>query len=54
MLQTIFADQVESVELYPAGSEMSQTACSRFPISMPECGCDAARPVPIVVVWMRK
>ena len=54
VLQTIFADQVESVELYPAGSEMSQTACSRFPISMPECGCDAARPVPIVVVWMRK
>ena len=54
VLQTMFADQVESVELFPAGSEHSQTACSRFPINMPQCGCDAARPVPIVVVWLRK
>ncbi|MBI3790322.1 MAG: carboxypeptidase regulatory-like domain-containing protein [Gemmatimonadetes bacterium] len=54
VLQTLFADQVESIEIYPAGSELSGTACSRFPITMPQCGCDAARSPAIVVVWLRK
>ena len=54
ILQTITSDMVESVELYPAGSEMSSTACGRFPLSMPACNCDAARPPAIVVVWIRK
>jgi hypothetical protein len=53
-LQTIFADQVELVEIYPAGSENSLTACARFPITMPQCDCAAARSRPIVVVWLRK
>lgn len=54
VLQTLFADQVESVELYPEGSEFSGTACARFPISMPQCGCDRPRSPAIVVVWLRK
>jgi hypothetical protein len=54
VLQTLFADQVESVELYPEGSEFSGTACARFPISMPQCGCDQPRSPAIVVVWLRK
>jgi hypothetical protein len=54
ILQTITSDMVESVELYPAGSEMSSTACGRFPLSMPACNCDAARSPAIVVVWIRK
>ncbi|MBI2796751.1 MAG: carboxypeptidase regulatory-like domain-containing protein [Gemmatimonadetes bacterium] len=53
-LQTIFADQVELVEVYPAGSENSLTACARFPITIPQCDCNAARSRPIVVVWLRK
>ncbi len=54
VLQTLFADQVESVELFPAGSENSSTACSRFPSTMTACNCDAARSPAIVVVWLRK
>ena len=53
-LQTLFADQVELIEVYPAGSENSLTACARFPITMPQCDCSAARSRPIVVVWLRK
>ncbi len=52
VLQTLFADQVESVARFPTGSELSLTACSRFPITMPQCACDAARPVSIVMVRM--
>ena len=52
-LQTIFADQVELVEIYPAGSENSATACARFPITMPQCDCNAARSQPVVVVWLK-
>ena len=54
VLQTICGDPVEGSERVPEGSELSSTACSRFPITMPQCGCDAARSPAIVVVWLRK
>lgn len=47
-----FADQVEAIELYPEGSEMSSTACARL-TNVNGCDCDAARPPPVVVVWLR-
>ena len=47
-----FADQVEAIELYPEGSEMSSTACGRL-THVNGCDCDAARPPPVVVVWLR-
>ena len=47
-----FADQVEAIELYPEGSEMSSTACGRL-TNINGCDCDAARPPPVVVVWLR-
>jgi hypothetical protein len=47
-----FADQVEAIELYPEGSEMSSTACARL-TNINGCDCDAARSPPVVVVWLR-
>ena len=47
-----FADQVEAIELYPEGSEMSSTACGRL-TNINGCDCDAARSPPVVVVWLR-
>ena len=51
VLQTIFADQVEAVELYDENSENSRTACARFPAGSP-CTC-AARTPSVVVVWLK-
>ena len=50
-LQTIFADQVDAVEIYEANSENSRSACARFPISSP-CTCAAQTPS-VVVVWLK-
>lgn len=52
-LQAIVASSVELVELYPAGSEKSMTACKRFAPESRECSCAAARPAAFVVVWLR-
>ena len=51
VLQTIFADQVEAVEIYAENSENSRTACARFPLNS-ACSCGATTPS-VVVVWLK-
>ena len=51
VLQTLFADQVEAVEIYNANSENSRTACARFPANS-RCTCGAQTPS-VVVVWLK-
>ena len=51
VLQTIYADQVEAVEIYAENSENSRTACARFPINSP-CTCGSTSPS-VVVVWLK-
>lgn len=52
-LRTFFADQVELVELYPPGTDVSMTTCGRFGTGS-GCHCDPGQPTPpTVIVWMR-
>ncbi len=52
-LQTVFADQVDAVEIYADGAENSRSACARFPIESP-CGCAGVRPPPVIVIWLKR
>ena len=52
VLGSYFADQVDAVELYPAGSEMSMTACARFGATR-GCDCSAFRVPPVIIVWLK-
>ena len=52
VLQTIFADQVDAVEIYAENSENSRSACARFPLNSP-CACDTRIPS-VVIVWLKR
>lgn len=50
-LATWQADQVESLELWPPGSEDTRTICIRFLARSP-CGCN--RSVPYYIIWFKR
>lgn len=45
------ADEVEMVEIYPEGAEMSRTVCNRF---RPSSKCSCPPLPPAIIVWLRK
>ena len=51
-IASYFADQVDAVEIYPAGTELSMTACARFG-AIRGCNCDGFRTPPVIVVWLK-
>jgi hypothetical protein len=50
-LEFFRASEVELVEIFPRGSEMSRTLCSRFP---PSSGCEFPPDPAGMVIWLKK
>jgi len=45
------ANEVELLEIYAPGSEMSQSVCGRFP---PSSGCSCPPPPSAIIIWLRR